>query len=152
MADLHEYPVIVKWTGGRKGKGTVGGDNSGTELPLGVPEEFGGDAGNGSNPEELLAKAVASCYTITLGIIADGRIPIERVETHAVGTVEQNGPANLKYQAITLKPTIYMGADATDEQVEAAEKAAHKADQYCIVSNVVREKVSITVEPTVQRG
>lgn len=151
MAKLHEYPVTAKWTGGRSGQGTVSGDRSGVQSQIGVPEEFGGP-GNGTNPEELLAKAVASCYTITLGIIADTRkLPLESIETSATGEVEENGPS-FTYKTITLKPTLHLAADATDEQVAAAEQAAHRADQYCIITNAIRDKVAISVEPVIKRG
>lgn len=151
MAKMHEYPVTVKWQGGRDGSGTVGGDRSNTTENLSVPEEFGGP-GNGTNPEELLAKAVAGCYSITFGIIADARkLPFVGIETHATGEVEENGP-QFTYKSITVKPTITLGADATDEHVTMAEQMAHKADLYCIITNAVRDKVAINIEPTIVRG
>ncbi len=33
-----------------------------------------------------------------------------------------------------------------------AQEMAHKADLYCIITNAVRGKVEISVEPTVVRG
>lgn len=151
MAKLHEYPVTVKWQGGRDGSGTVGGDRSNTSENLSVPEEFGGP-GNGTNPEELLAKAVAGCYSITFGIIADARkLPLVNIVAHAVGEVEENGP-QFTYKSITVRPTITLSADATDEHVTMAEQMAHKADLYCIITNAVRDKVSINIEPTIVRG
>ncbi|MBL8067641.1 MAG: OsmC family protein [Armatimonadetes bacterium] len=151
MAKMHEYPVTVRWQGGRGGSGQASGDRSGTASPLATPPEFGG-SGNGTNPEELLAKAVAGCYSITFGIIAETRrIPLVGVETHATGVVEENGP-QFTYQSITIRPTITLSADATDEQVALAEQMSHKADLYCIITNAIRDKVSISVEPTIIRG
>jgi peroxiredoxin-like protein len=151
MAKLHHYPVTVNWQGARTGEGTVTGDRSGVNSPLRVPEEFGGP-GNGTNPEELLAKSVAGCYTITFGIIAEARkLPLVNVETHATGEVEENG-RQFTYKTITLKPTITLATDATDEQMTIADQMAHKADSYCIITNAVRDKVSIVVEPTIVRA
>jgi peroxiredoxin-like protein len=108
--------------------------------------------GGGTNPEELLTSAISGCYSITFGIIAANRkLPVTHVETKAVGVVEQNG-ANFVYQSITLRPTITVTADATDEQVQQTEEFAHKADNYCIVTNAVRGKVAIAIEPTIVRG
>jgi len=45
-----------------------------------------------------------------------------------------------------------LSADATDEQAKMAEDMAHKADSYCIITNAVRDKVQIVVEPNVVRG
>lgn len=151
MAKLHEYPVTVNWSGARDGNGNVRGNRSGVESVLGVPPEFGGP-GDGTNPEELLAKSVAGCYSITFGIIAGARkLPFEGIETVATGIVEEEGP-KFTYQSIVLRPKIRLAADATDDQVKLAEEMAHKADGYCIITNAVRDKVTITVEPEIIRG
>lgn len=151
MAKLHEYPVTVRWQGGRNGSGNVMADTSGTNLTLAVPAEFGGNGG-GTNPEELLCESVASCYSITYGIIADMRkLPVSSIDVKAVGEVEENGPV-LTYQKITIRPTITLASDATDEQMKVAEEMSHKADSYCIITNAIRGKLEITVEPTLNRA
>lgn len=152
MADIHEYPIQVNWTGGREGKGQATPLRSGQTSTLSVPEEFGGP-GNGTNPEEMLTSAIASCYSITFGIVAAARkLPFLGIETNAVGEVEQPNAATFIYKKVTLKPVITLGADATDDQVKLAEEMAHKADSYCIVTNAVRGKVEIVVEPQVIKG
>ncbi len=152
MAKMHEYPVTVNWSGGREGSGSVSADRSGVSAPLSVPEEFGGGNGAGTNPEELLTSAIAGCYSITFGIIAGTRkLPVLSIETKALGEVEENG-ASFIYQKVTLRPRIVLASDATDEHMTMADQMAHKADLYCIVTNAVRDKVSITVEPEIVRG
>ena len=150
MAKLHEYPVKVEWQGGRGGSGNVSSERTGVGATLGVPKEFGG-AGNGTNPEELLTDAVAACYTMTFGIIAENRkFPVESLEVTAVGEVEENGP-QFTYRKVTLSPKITLAAGATDEQAELALEMAHKADSYCIITNAIRGKVTIEVVPEVIR-
>ncbi|MBS1724214.1 MAG: OsmC family protein [Armatimonadetes bacterium] len=152
MSKMHEYPVTLTWSGGRDGSGQVGADRSGVKVPISVPEEFGGTGSGGTNPEELLAASVTSCYSITFGIIAANRkLPFTALEVKAVGEVEESGP-QFTYRKLTVRPTIKLPGDATDEQVTLAEDIAHKADAYCIITNAVRDKVQIVVEPTVQRG
>jgi peroxiredoxin-like protein len=147
----HEYPVNVTWTGGRDGQGTVKSLNSGTELSINVPPEFQGPGG-GTNPEEILTDAIAACYTITLGIVLSNRkLPVKHIETTATGVVEQNG-ASFTYKSITVKPVIYMEGEPTFEELKQAEEMAHKADGYCIITNAVRGKVDINVEPTIAKG
>ena len=133
--------------GGAEGKGTAKDDLSGITNALAAPKEFGG-TGEGTNPEELLAMAVASCYSITFGIIAKNRkLPFESIATSAVGEVEQNGAA-FTYKKITIKPVITLtGAD--EAQLKVAEDMSHKADLYCIITNAVRDKVAIEVQPTI---
>lgn len=151
MANMHEYPVTVAWTGDRAGSGTATADRSGISAPISVPPEFQGK-GEGTNPEELLTMAIASCYTITFGIIAGMRkLPFEGVDTKAVGEVEQQG-ATFTYTKVTITPTIRLSAEATDEHVAQAEDMAHKADLYCIITNAVRGKVAVEVNPTILRG
>lgn len=151
MPQLHEYPVHVDWQGGRDGKGEVAALRSGSKVSLAVPPEFQG-TGEGSNPEELLSQAIASCYAITFGIIAANRkLPVVSLAVDATGYVEQQGMTNV-FNRVVVRPTIVLDASATDQQVAMAEDMAHKADSYCIVTNAVRGKVEVTVEPTVNRG
>jgi len=121
------------------------------QWPIRVPPEFQGPGG-GTNPEELLTSAIASCYSITLGIIAENRkLPVDQIETSATGEVVQEG-AQFTYTSVRIRPRIFLTAGATDEHVALAEDLAHKADLYCIVTNAVRGKVEISVEPDIVRG
>ncbi len=148
MAKMHEYPVSASWTGGRKGKGTSNDQTNGVSVPIAVGPEFGGDGG-GTNPEELLAMAVASCYLITFGIIAENRkLPVVSMDVSAVGEVEENGP-QFTYRKITLRSKVVLASGADEAQVKMAEEMAHKADNYCIITNAVRDKVQIEVHPEV---
>ena len=151
MPQTHEYPVSVSWSGGRDGSGAFKLAHSGFEGPIAVPVEYQG-TGAGTNPEELLTSAVACCYGITFGIIAANRkLVLKDFKVDAVGEVEQNG-ASLIYTAITIRPTIVLEASASDEIKALAEDLAHKADLYCIITNAVRGKVAISVEPKITRG
>ena len=148
MPTLHEYPVRVEWSGGRDGRGLATAHNSGTNLDITVPPEFQGPGGT-TNPEELLTSAIASCYSITFGIIAANRkLPIEKLEVSATGVVEQQG-MSFTYKQITIRPHITLTAGSTEEQAKATLDNAHKADNYCIVTNAGRGKVEVTIEPTV---
>lgn len=147
----HHYSVDVVWTGGRDGKGHVAAEASGTTVSLAVPKEFGGHGG-ASNPEELLTSAIASCYTITFGIIAANRkLPVSSVNVTAVGEVLEHGGA-LTFKKVTIRPTIVLDREATDEQKALAADMAHKADGYCLVTNAVRGKVEVIVEPSITTG
>ena len=151
MAQLHEYPVTVQWTGGRDGGGSVSADHSGVSNPLSVPAEFQGP-GNGTNPEELLTSAIAGCYSMTFGIIAGNqKLPVTNLEVKAVGEVEQAG-MQFTYKKVTIRPRITVSSDATDDQIAKVRDMSHKADAYCIITNAVRGKVEITVEEDIVKG
>lgn len=150
MAKLHQYPVSVTWEGGRGGSGSVKALRSGVESTLAVPDEFGG-TGKGTNPEDMLCGAVAACYSITFGIIADNqKIPYVNIVTEAEGEVEESGP-QFTYKKVVIRPTITLKGDATDADQSKAEQMAHKADSYCIITNAIRNSVEIVVEPTIVR-
>ncbi len=149
MSKNHEYPVRVTWKGGRDGAGEVTDLRSGVAVPLSTPPEFGG-AGNGTNPEQLLAMSVAACYSITLGIVLSNRkVPFVDVQADVTGEVLENGPS-FTYTKLTLRPRITLvGAD--DTQAKVAEDMAHKAEGYCIITNAIRDKVQVAVEPVIVR-
>lgn len=151
MADIHEYKANVGWFGGRDGTG-VATTGSGASHTLSVPAEFGGP-GAGTNPEEILTTAIASCYSITFGIMAGTRkLPYTGIQTEAIGEVHQPNAATFIFQKVTLRPTISLAAGASDDDAKLAEDIAHKADAYCIITNAVRGKVEIAVEPLIKRG
>ena len=148
MATQHEYPAHVSWQGGRDGSGLITNPTSGNQISIAVSTEFQGPGG-ASNPEELITSAVAGCYSITFGIIASNRkLPVQSLEVDAVGIVEQNGPS-LIYTKITIKPTIVLTAGATEAQIAGVTDMAHKADGYCIITNAIRGKVEVVIEPEV---
>lgn len=148
---IHEYPVEVDWDGGRKGNGSVKAEHSGQAVNLAVPPEFMG-VGGATNPEELLTSAICACYSMTFAIIAENRkLPVTKLHVNGVSQVEQTG-ANFVYKRVSVHPEITLASEATDDQVKLAEDMAHKADLYCIVTNAVRDKVEITIEPKVSRG
>ena len=116
MAQIHEYPVTVSWTGGKEGSGKASCGNTGTSFPLSVGREYGGP-GAGTNPEELLTSAIASCWAITFGIIAANRkIPVLNVEASAVGEVVQDG-MQFTFTKITLRPKITIESASGDAKV-----------------------------------
>lgn len=147
MPTVHDYPVSLTWSGGRGGTGTLTADGGLVRCDLAVPEEFQGPGG-GANPEMLLSSAIASCYAITFGIICENRkLPVQSVDVEATGHVEGVTPLPI-YNAITIRATIKT-TGATEEQKQLILDMAHKADSYCIVTNTLRDKVKIEVQPTI---
>ncbi len=152
MATVHRYPVNVAWQGGRSGQGTIRTLRTAQSFDIAAPPEFGGTGTvPATNPEELLASAVAGCYAITFGVVAaHKRLPVIRVDVDGTGEVDEDGP-RFTYRAITLRPRVVVSPEATDAQVEQTLALARKADNYCLVTNALRASVTITVEPAVVR-
>src|SRR3989440_12618074 len=147
--EIHEFTIHSVWEGDSDGGGQASG--AGGQIAYGLPEGLGG-AGGRTNPEELLMSSVAACYSITLAVLAERRrLPITRIETEVEGKVARQPGGTLKFLSIHLKPKITM-AGADDAQQTAALDSAHKAEQYCVISNAIRGNVEIGVEPEIVRG
>src|SRR4051794_4191310 len=78
------------WKGGIKdGKGTISTESGAlSAYPYGFASRFEGQ--RGSNPEELIAAAHASCFTMALSkILGEAKLTAEQMDTSAEVTLEQ---------------------------------------------------------------
>src|SRR5690349_2346542 len=77
------------WTGGRSGHGEFKGE-TGINGAYTFASRF--ETAKGTNPEELLAAAEASCFTMALaGNLDRNGTPATKLETSAACTVEKVG-------------------------------------------------------------
>ncbi len=142
MSERHHYPLNGTWSGARKGTGTI--YVSHTSIDISVPASHGG-VDVGTNPEELLLAAAASCYMITLSILLRNRdIPFVRIDLESEGVVENDG--GLRYDRIIHRPTIVL-EQAVDETL--LYQLAQHAEHTCMVSSALRGNVAVSVEPKI---
>ncbi|MCL6627618.1 OsmC family protein [Alicyclobacillus shizuokensis] len=146
MTERLTYTVSGQWSGDRDGVGALRlGDE--TTAQFSMPRNLGG-CGIGTNPEELLLSAAASCYLLTLAILLRNRqIPYHRIEVESTGYVENEG--GLRYDRIVHLPTVYV-SDLRDEQ-RILQLAEH-AELTCMVSSALRGNVRVGVRPRVVCG
>jgi len=110
-------------------------------YPFSIPEDMGGK-GKGTNPEELLLSAVAGCFTLTLAIVLRiQKLPYSDLSVGAEGLVT-GVPRDLKYQRVTVIPTI-AGADAARRADYLA--AVEKAHQRCFIGQALKGNVEYVV-------
>lgn len=96
-------------------------------------------SGNSSNPEELLAAAHASCFTLSLGLVlqAAGYTPTE-LSTQAVVTLEPDGAGiRISRSALTLRAKVPNLDQATFETL------AWHAEQRCAISQALRAQITL---------
>lgn len=127
------------WQGGIKdGKGTISTESGALQAyPYGFASRFEGQ--RGSNPEELIAAAHASCFTMALSLIlGEAKLTAQQMDTSAEVTLEQvDGGFAITAVHLTLKARI-PGADrATFEALAAKAKAG------CPVSKVLKADISM---------
>ena len=134
------FQVELEWSGsGREGKGRIVTDD--LELELSTPAAMGG-RGVGTNPEELLVSAVASCYTATLfGVLRRAALPASSLSVDAHGIVG-GYPGRARFERIVVSPTI-SGGDPT--RVHEYEQAAADAHDRCFIGHTLSESVDYQV-------
>jgi lipoyl-dependent peroxiredoxin len=128
----------AKWEGGlRGGKGSFKGATG-----LGGQYSFSSrfENGEGSNPEELLAAAEASCFSMALSAnLEKNGTPPTSVETTARCTIEKVNDAN----TIT-KMELEVRAVVANLDQESLQRFATQTADTCPVSRAIRGNVQIT--------
>ena len=90
-----------------------------------------------TSPEELIAAAHASCYSIAFSnVLAKKDAPPVRLEVEAVATFDAD---QVKITTVDLN----VRGEVPGMSNEEFEAAAHEADQGCPVSNALRNNVEI---------
>lgn len=140
----HRFELKATWTGGLDGTGHI--QAGCLTTPISVPSEFDGP-GMGTNPEEMLLGAAATCYIITLGALLQ-RTEILSLELQSHILV-QNQPT-MKVNAIIHRPLISVPPQTTEAQLDKINKAAIRAEQTCMISKALRGNVHISVEPNIR--
>lgn len=138
------FELKATWTGGLDGTGQLEAD--GLQTAISVPSKFDGP-GVGTNPEEMLLGAAATCYIITLGtLLARESIVSLELDSHIY---VQNRPT-MKLNAIVHRPRIAVPTHTTEAQLDRISKAAFRAEQTCMISKALRGQVHISVEPEIR--
>jgi peroxiredoxin-like protein len=144
--ELHTFKIHSLWSGDSEGDGVM--RCNGYDVNYGRPEQLGGKPGR-PNPEDMLLASVVACYSITFSVLAERRrLPVARVEVDAEADVIRQLGGTLKYKSIRLRPRITLN-DGDAAQANTALDSAHKAEQYCVISNALRGNVEITVDPVI---
>src|SRR3712207_6596200 len=95
----------------------------------------------GSSPEELIAAAHATCYSMALSnILAKGGNKAERLEVSAVVTFSTDGGAHIESSHLTLVGTVPGIEEA------AFLEAANTAKDGCPVSKALAGNVEIILD------
>lgn len=129
----------AQWTGDlRTGKGTISTESGAlNNLPYGFNTRFG-DV-KGTNPEELIGAAHASCFSMALSNeLSKAGIANPSIATSAVVELKQvDGAFAITASHLTVKITA-KGADKA-----AAQKAADTAKANCPVSKLLKAEISM---------
>src|SRR6478752_2816942 len=119
----HHFHLQANWPGGRNEVGTI--ESGQLKTKISIPKEMGGP-GVGTNPDEMLLGAAATCYLITLAAMMErSHLPVQELSLESEGIVDVTDNI-FTYVSITHKPHIVLAREATAKDVETADRLAHK--------------------------
>lgn len=127
------------WQGSLKeGKGQVSTESGALkELPYSFGKRFEGEPG--SNPEELIGAAHASCYSMALSMImGEAGMTPERIATEAAVSLEQDDGG---FSITKIHLTTRVRSPGTDD--DAFQDAANKAKEGCPVSKLFKAEITL---------
>ncbi|WP_099159337.1 OsmC family protein [Virgibacillus ndiopensis] len=145
MAEHHFY-LKADWPGGRNSEGYIEAGNLQTKIS--IPPEMDGP-GVGTNPDEMLLGAAATCYIITLAaMIERAGLPLQEMSHESEGIVDVTNGV-FTYKKIIHKPTVVLKSEATNEEYSSLEKLVKKAETSCMISRAIQGNVEIELEATI---
>jgi peroxiredoxin-like protein len=143
----HHFHLKAHWPGLRNDVGKIEADNLVTKIS--IPKEMNGP-GIGTNPDEMLLGAAATCYIITLAAMME-RSQIEKngLTMESVAIVDVTDGI-FTYKKIIHRPEIVLKQNASDRDKKMAQKLAEKAEKSCMISRAIQGNVDIQLEVTIK--
>ena len=142
----HLFHLKADWPGLRNGVGTIDAGNLKTKVS--IPPEMDGP-GIGTNPDEMLLGAAATCYIITLAAMMEhSKLEKEALSMESVGVVDVT-KGIITYKKIIHKPHIVLKADASEKDEALARRLAEKAESSCMISRAIQGNVTVELDATV---
>ncbi|KML30340.1 OsmC family peroxiredoxin [Priestia aryabhattai] len=139
----HHFHLQANWPGGRNEVGTIEAGQLKTNIS--IPPEMDGP-GAGTNPDEMLLGAAATCYIITLAAMLE-RSGIHQealtMESEAIVDV-MNGV--FTYEKIIHKPHVIVTPEFAAQE-EKINRLIKKAETSCMISRAIQGNVEIELEP-----
>lgn len=143
----HVFHLKANWPGLRNDVGEIEADNLKTKIS--IPSEMDGP-GVGTNPDEMLLGAAATCYIITLAAMMErSGLQKEALLMESEGIVDVTNGV-FTYKKIIHRPHIVLKSDAGVKDINLAGKLAKKAETSCMISRAIQGNVEIELLATVE--
>ena len=141
----HLFTVETNWPGGRNTVGTLAAERLQTKIS--IPPEMDGP-GVGTNPDEMLLGAAATCYIISLAAMLErAQIEVNRLVMTSEGIVDVTNGV-FTYVKIIHRPHITLKETSTNT-ITKAQRLAEKAEKTCMISKAIRGNVTIELQVTI---
>src|SRR5699024_2383340 len=120
------------------------------QSKVSIPPEMDGP-GVGTNPDEMLRGAAATCYVITLAaMIERKKLPLQEMSLDSEGIVDVTNGV-ITYKKIIHKPKVILHEDSSEADNKKHEKLVKKAEKSCMISRALRGNVAIELQPNLSR-
>jgi peroxiredoxin-like protein len=135
----HKFGMNLSWSQGRNGTGNLTSTNLNTIVS--IPREMNGP-GIGTNPDEMLLGASATCYLITFAaLLENAKIPVEALSMESEGFVDVTDGV-FTYERIVHKPNVKV-PHLPEREENLINRLAQKAEQTCMISKALKGNVQI---------
>ncbi|GIO26795.1 OsmC family protein [Ornithinibacillus bavariensis] len=142
----HHFHLKAEWPGGRNSEGFIDAGNLKTKIS--IPKEMDGP-GIGTNPDEMLLGAAATCYIITLAaMIERANLPLKEMALESEGIVDVTNGV-FTYKKIIHRPTVSLTEEATEKDYELIGKLIQKAEKSCMISRAIQGNVEIELQESI---
>jgi peroxiredoxin-like protein len=143
----HVFHLKAHWPGGRNETGTI--ETKNLKTIVSIPPEMDGP-GIGTNPDEMLVGAAATCYIITLAAMLE-RSKIDKVDL----TMESEGIVDvtngvITYKKIVHRPVVTIKQDLLENFSTLLHKLAIKAEHSCMISRALKGNVEVEAILTIK--
>jgi peroxiredoxin-like protein len=142
----HSFFIKTDWPGLRNDVGTLNSTTMNSKIS--IPPEMDGP-GVGTNPDEMLLGAAATCYIITLAAMLErSNIPKESLTMESEGIVEVE-KGIITYKKIIHRPILILSKECTNRDLNTANKLIAKAEHSCMISRAVKGNIIVELEESV---
>ncbi|WP_312476388.1 OsmC family protein [Neobacillus sp.] len=143
----HRFLLKANWPGLRNDVGEIEAGNLKTKVS--IPPEMEGP-GIGTNPDEMLLGAAATCYIITLAAMMErSGLQKKSLAMESEGIVDVTKGV-ITYKKIIHRPYVVLKTDATERDLELARRLAKKAETSCMISRAIQGNVEIELQAKVE--
>ncbi|MFQ3545203.1 OsmC family protein [Halobacillus rhizosphaerae] len=144
---LHHFHLKADWPGGRNEVGWIEADKLKTKIS--IPKEMNGPE-VGTNPDEMLLGAAATCYIISLAaMIERANLPLKEMNMDSEGVVDVTDGV-FTYQKIIHKPRVVLAKSATENDLKKLNQLVKKAEKSCMISKAIQGNVELELQPDTQ--
>lgn len=141
---LHHFYLKAEWPGGRNSVGFIHAGNLQTQIS--IPTEMDGP-GIGTNPDEMLLGAAATCYLITLAASLErSDIEIASLSLSSEAIVDVTNGI-FTFRKIIHRPHVVLKKEQEPKQMEKIKRLVELAEKNCMISKAINGNVEVELEP-----